>query len=150
MYKDNVSTKMSKIFFYQWQPENCENRNNPDLVQAFLKKWWVESDFKAPNLPISLWLKVVKLSWEFVLQVSSSFPGTILGNSGRGLTARRVHLTDIKWGPEARILKTTLLCTIRVITKLSNSEQSYKGKVKTHKYINSASGLLIISGYNSR
>ena len=31
------------------QPENCENRNDPDLVQAFLKKWWVESDFKAPN-----------------------------------------------------------------------------------------------------
>jgi hypothetical protein len=27
-------------------PENCENRNDPDLVQAFLKKWWVESDFK--------------------------------------------------------------------------------------------------------
>jgi hypothetical protein len=31
--------------------ENYENRNDPDLVQAFLKKWWVESDFKAPNLP---------------------------------------------------------------------------------------------------
>jgi hypothetical protein len=31
--------------------------NNPDLVQAFLKKWWVESDFKAPNLPFSLRLK---------------------------------------------------------------------------------------------
>jgi hypothetical protein len=28
------------------------------LVQAFLKKWWVESDFKAPNLPLSLRLKV--------------------------------------------------------------------------------------------
>jgi hypothetical protein len=27
------------------QPENCENRNDPDLVQAFLNKWWVESDF---------------------------------------------------------------------------------------------------------
>jgi hypothetical protein len=26
------------------QPENCENRNDPDLVQAFLKKWWVESE----------------------------------------------------------------------------------------------------------
>ena len=25
---------------------------------------------------------------------------------------------------------------IRVITKIPNSEQSYKGKVKTHKYIN--------------
>jgi hypothetical protein len=37
---------------------NCENRNDPDLVQAFLKKWWVESDFKAPNLPFSLRLKV--------------------------------------------------------------------------------------------
>ena len=34
--------------------ENCENRNDPDLVQAFRKKWWVESDFKAPNLPLSL------------------------------------------------------------------------------------------------
>jgi hypothetical protein len=22
------------------------------LVQAFLKKWWVESDFKAPNLVV--------------------------------------------------------------------------------------------------
>jgi len=27
--------------------------------------------------------------------------------------------------------------TLRVITKLPNSEESYKGKVKTHKYINS-------------
>jgi hypothetical protein len=40
------------------RPGNCENRNDPDLVQAFLKKWWVESDFKAPNLPLSLRLKV--------------------------------------------------------------------------------------------
>ena len=28
------------------------------MVHAFLKKWWVESDFKAPNLPFSLRLKV--------------------------------------------------------------------------------------------
>jgi hypothetical protein len=28
------------------------------LGQAFLKKWWVESDFKAPNLPLSLRFKV--------------------------------------------------------------------------------------------
>ena len=40
------------------QPENCENRNDPDLVQAFLKIWWVESDFKAPNLSLLLRLKV--------------------------------------------------------------------------------------------
>jgi hypothetical protein len=30
----------------------------------------------------------------------------------------------------------TIEAWIRVITKLPNSEQSYKGKVKTHKYIN--------------
>jgi hypothetical protein len=43
-------------FVRLFEPENCENRNDPDLVQAFLKKWWVESDFKAPNLPLLLWL----------------------------------------------------------------------------------------------
>jgi hypothetical protein len=26
------------------------NRNGPDLVQAFPKKWWIESDFTAPRL----------------------------------------------------------------------------------------------------
>jgi hypothetical protein len=29
------------------KPEKCENRNDPDLVQPFLKKWWVESDFES-------------------------------------------------------------------------------------------------------
>ena len=43
------------------QQENCENRNDPDLVQAFLKKWWIEIDFKAPKLPFSL-----RLNWERV------------------------------------------------------------------------------------
>ena len=52
-YKGKVKTdKISQ------QTENCENRNGPDLVQVFLKKCWVESDFKAPNLPLSLRLKV--------------------------------------------------------------------------------------------
>jgi len=36
--------------------ENWENCNGPELVQAFPKKWWVESDLTAPNLPLSLWL----------------------------------------------------------------------------------------------
>jgi hypothetical protein len=50
---NNKITELRTIF----QTENCENRNDPDLVQAFLKKWWVESDFKASNLPLSLRLK---------------------------------------------------------------------------------------------
>ena len=39
------------------QPENWQNHNGPDLIQAFPKKWWVESDFTAPILPLPLWLK---------------------------------------------------------------------------------------------
>jgi hypothetical protein len=39
LYRQNQSTT-----------ENCENSNYPDLVRPFLKKLWIESDFKAPNL----------------------------------------------------------------------------------------------------
>ena len=39
------------------QPENWENRNGPDLVQSFPKKWRVESDLTASNLPLPLRLK---------------------------------------------------------------------------------------------
>jgi hypothetical protein len=39
------------------------------LVQAFLKKWWVESDLKAPNLPLSLRLKGNWLEYPFELEV---------------------------------------------------------------------------------
>jgi hypothetical protein len=48
--QNNLTKGMSKLISIytdkiSHQPENCENRNDPDLVQAFLKKWWVESDF---------------------------------------------------------------------------------------------------------
>ena len=56
-YKGKVKTHKQTNRQNQSTTENCENRNDPDLVQAFLKKWWVESDFKAPNLPLSLRLK---------------------------------------------------------------------------------------------
>ena len=41
------------------------------MVQAFLKKWWVESDFKAPNLPLSLRLKGLsnKSKYKFIKQI---------------------------------------------------------------------------------
>ena len=57
-YKGKVKTHKNINRQISQKPENCENRNDPDLVQAFLKKWWLESDFKAPNLPLSLRLKV--------------------------------------------------------------------------------------------
>jgi hypothetical protein len=37
---------------------------------------------------------------------------------------------------ENRQKRELTLCSIKVITKLPNSEQSYKGKVQTHNYIN--------------
>ena len=57
-YKGKVKTHNHTNRQNQSTTENCENRNDPDLVQAFLKKWWVESDFKASNLPLSLRFKV--------------------------------------------------------------------------------------------
>ena len=40
------------------------------------------------------------------------------------------------WESDSFKFLSKLCMKIRVITKLPNSEQSYKGKVKTHKYIN--------------
>ena len=42
----------------------------------------------------------------------------------------------IIWQPTCILVHIFWYIWIRVITKLPNSEQSYKGKVKTHKYIN--------------
>ena len=56
-YKGKVKTHNYINRQNQSTTGKCENRNDPDLVQAFLKKWWVESDFKAPNLPLSLRFK---------------------------------------------------------------------------------------------
>jgi hypothetical protein len=56
-YKGKVKTHNCINRQISQQPENWENRNGPDLVQAFPKKWWVESDVTAPNLPLPLRLK---------------------------------------------------------------------------------------------
>jgi hypothetical protein len=53
------------------------------------------------------------------LRIKSSIDG-----SRTSVLKVEVNTTIIRWR------------TIRVITKLPNSEQSYKGKVKTYKYIN--------------
>ena len=56
-YKGKVKINKYINIKNQSTTENCENRNDTDLVQAFPKKWWVQSNFKAPNLPLSLRLK---------------------------------------------------------------------------------------------
>jgi hypothetical protein len=109
------------------------------LVQAFLKKWWVESDFKAPNLPLSLRFKVSGCHYNSIMcdvKVFLTFTfteyGTVLITI---LPILFLYLNTVIVTAEQ--LKTTeKRLKIRVITKLPNSEQSSKGKVKTHKYIN--------------
>jgi hypothetical protein len=56
---------------------------------------------------------------------------------------RHIHYNlGIPSNEEITIIDFVYIChleipkSIRVITKLPNSEQSYKGKVKTHNYIN--------------
>ena len=36
--RQNSNQQADKI---SQQPENCEKRNGPHLIQAFLKKWWL-------------------------------------------------------------------------------------------------------------
>ena len=59
-------------------------------------------------------------------------------NIKRGTDATIVKQKEAKGGNQniKRGTDTTIVKGIRVITKLPNSEQSYKGKVKTHNYIN--------------
>jgi hypothetical protein len=57
----------NKFSFFETKSVNnrkTENRNDPDLIQAFLKKWWIELDFKVPNLPLSLRLKGSGCQWK--------------------------------------------------------------------------------------
>ena len=46
------------------------------------------------------------------------------------------HRTNCSRHVESHVTTYMFLVWIKVITKLPNSEQSYKGKVKTHNYIN--------------
>jgi hypothetical protein len=52
------------------------------------------------------------------------------------LTMGRPYIFSIFYTEGTELNATSSIGIIRVITKLPNSEQSYKGKVKTHNYIN--------------
>jgi hypothetical protein len=58
---------------------NCENRNDPDLIQAFPKKWFVASYFKAPDLPPSLRLKVI-FRYQDLFEIYSVSANTIISH----------------------------------------------------------------------
>jgi hypothetical protein len=66
--KKLISQQTDKI---SQQPENWENHNGPDLLQAFPKKWWVESYFTAPNLPLPLRLLRSQRRFEGFMQPPS-------------------------------------------------------------------------------
>jgi hypothetical protein len=47
------------------------------LVQAFLKKWWVESDFKAPNLPFRYGSKFLAVTMTVFHKSSRAFNSSL-------------------------------------------------------------------------
>jgi hypothetical protein len=69
------------------------------LVQAFLKKWWVESDFKAPNLPLSLEWRVelsdTILKWEYTRTIPARF-GLIWFSGFRGKDLNVIFYQKLK------------------------------------------------------
>ena len=47
-----------------------------------------------------------------------------------------IALIVYKWQDQLHLYKVIIFASIKVITKLPNSEQPYKGKVQTHNYTN--------------
>ena len=91
------------------------------MVQAFLKKWWVESDFKAPILPLSLrFLCAGRRVWVMVFN-------TTLNNIS-AISWRSVLLVENIGVPRVQVdvsrskvisfpFYSTRLCTLRRSTK---------------------------------
>ena len=65
--------------------------------------------------------------------IKTSKTSTLIDNIEQNLTDIKIILTKLRKTGNKICRK---FVKIRVITKLPNSEQSYKGKVKAHKYIN--------------
>jgi hypothetical protein len=53
----DIGLDMTSFNIFLQKSENWEKCNRPDLLDAFPKKWWIESVFAAPNLPLPLRLK---------------------------------------------------------------------------------------------
>ena len=77
------------------------------------------------------------IAWVVFLRMFSNFISSLPVKRGGSLSFLTIftfavpELLDLIWR------KIGFLCyVVKVITKLPNSEQSYKGKVKTHNYIN--------------
>ena len=85
-YKGKVKTHKCINRQNQSTTGNWENRNDPNLVQAFLKKWWVESEFKAPNLPLSLRLKDSGCHYNSIYNKRGSIHMTFLSQDKKMVT----------------------------------------------------------------
>jgi hypothetical protein len=60
------------VCFFYILPTYRQNKNKNK------KKWWAESDFKAPNLPLSLRLKGLDLDPKFIFAKTKKQLGRIL------------------------------------------------------------------------
>ena len=75
----------------------------------------------------------IKIKWN--MAVAEKTNDVILGIDFLEHQKAVINLTDYSIELRGETIPSTVI-SIKVITKLPNSEQSYKGKVKTHNYIN--------------
>ena len=121
--------RICRIYFLFWFTIFLKNRGSSSSV-SWLSSISMDSNIMSSPLSISIWPSdcfCFFAQWTF--QYTDVYVVCMIGVE-RGncncKTAGSSLLTDIFW----------YFFLIRVITKLPNSEQSYKGKVKTHNYIN--------------
>ena len=97
---------------YEWYCLPCNNQNTtPYYVQT------------SANFSLRRWSIVYNLA--FVINIAYTVHSTINNNH----SSKQTHVHFL-------CLLSVTPGEIKVITKLPNSEQSYKGKVQTHNYIN--------------
>jgi hypothetical protein len=77
-------------------------------------------------------MEYISLSWYDYSRACGSYQEIRCTKIKVGITTNKVVLPRLM----LELPRIKLGLSIKVITKLPNSEQSYKGKVKTHNYVN--------------
>jgi hypothetical protein len=98
------------------------------LVQAFLKKWWVESDFKVPNLPFKyLFQALVRPHLEYAAAVWSPYKQhdiDSIENEQRRATKQIPSVKDVEYPDRLKKLKMpTLKYQLLIVAEYSINQR---------------------------
>jgi hypothetical protein len=88
------------------------------------------------NTGICKQIKLISISFQVTPPNIIVIPYEVQKISYKSICLITLHTVSLCWKWYTTLHQVDPVVWIRVITKLPNSEQSNKGKVKTHKYIN--------------